>query len=290
MGVFRLLVCLQADASLFHLGKVPMLKPHWFSMKKTMHALCQDVMQRDLVPDGVSCILSLGHGDTPGVPWSASLEEVTWEGQDHVDSVKGDRAKIVRVLRLLLATALERTSAGTVKLGVTFWPGTGGKKPSFSFSVSDTGRQVDKAWIHERFHSYFLQKAATGSVASNRDLQIEGDTSGCDLGLFVGYHLVQTLGGCLDCFHHEDGNGQTFAFTIPLDGGIRLLTAPSPTRIYRVSIVYLSHIRARVTITYQTYLMRPRLHLRPLTLFSSTLTPRGVPVVNARGANRHTRY
>jgi len=180
-----------ADASLFHLGKVPVQKPQVFSLKSTLHELCRELMDRRLVPRGVTSILALGHGDAAGVPWSTSLEQVNWGGQEHVDNVRGDRTKIVRVLRLLLAMALERTSAGTVKLAVTCWPGTESRKPHFSFSVSDTGRQVDKAWINERFHSYSLHRTAgpTGSIAC--DLNIEGDTSGCDLGLFVGYHLVQ---------------------------------------------------------------------------------------------------
>jgi signal transduction histidine kinase len=200
------------------------LRSHWFSIKQMVHELCQEVVCRGLVPRGVSCSLHLGHGDSGRVPWSANLEQVSWAQGDHVDNVLGDKSKIMRVLRMLLVTALERTSSGSIKLGVSFWPGKDVKKPTFSFSVSDTGTKLDRAWVNERFHSYFIHRTSvSGSAASTADLHLTDDSSGggCDLGLFVGYHLVQTLGGCLDCVHHEDACGSTFSFTIPLVGGTK---------------------------------------------------------------------
>ena len=206
------------------LGKVPVLRPHWFSIKQMVHEVCQEMVCRGLVPSGVSCSLHLGHGDSGRVPWSAQQQQVTWGQEDHVDNVLGDRSKIMRVIRLLPVTALERTSSGSIKLGVSFWPGKDVKKPTFSFSVSDSGTKLDLAWVNERFHSYFLHRtSASASASSSADLHLTSDSSGggCDLGLFVGYHLVQTLGGCLDCIHNEDAQGSTFSFTIPLVGGTK---------------------------------------------------------------------
>jgi len=213
-----------ADASLFHLGRVPLLRPQSFSVKNAVLDICNEMVSEKLIPEGVSCSITLGHGGEKSWPWSATALELEWT-QAHVnDLVTGDRGRITRVLRLLTSTALQRTKNGHVKLQVTFWPGQAGKKAAFAFSVSDNGPALDTVWVNERFHSYF-HKASTNIEESRdlADLQLseEQDTGegGCDLGLFVSFNLVQTLGGCLECFSEKGKRGTTFTFTIPLAGG-----------------------------------------------------------------------
>jgi len=70
-----------------------------------------------------------------------------------------------------------------------------------------------------------LTQASTNIEESHdiADLRLAEDKDtgegGCDLGLFVSFNLVQTLGGCLECFSDPGGVGTTFTFTIPLAGG-----------------------------------------------------------------------
>jgi len=144
-----------ADASLFHLGRVPLLRPQSFSVKNAVLDICNEMVSEKLIPEGVSCSITLGHGGEKSWPWSATALELEWT-QAHVnDLVTGDRGRITRVLRLLTSTALQRTKNGHVKLQVTFWPGQAGKKAAFAFSVSDNGPALDTVWVNERFHSYF---------------------------------------------------------------------------------------------------------------------------------------
>ena len=56
-----------------------------------------------------------GHGDyAVAHPWHA--KEVAWNQDNVQDLVNGDRARVLRVLRLLCETALQRTAAGFVKV------------------------------------------------------------------------------------------------------------------------------------------------------------------------------
>ncbi len=58
-----------------------------------------------------------GHGDySVAHPWHA--KEVAWNQDNVQDLVNGDRARVLRVLRLLCETALQRTAAGFVKVCV----------------------------------------------------------------------------------------------------------------------------------------------------------------------------
>jgi hypothetical protein len=206
---------------LFHLGKVPILRPQTFSLKNAVLDICHEMLHEEKIPENVDCRLSLGHGDDVTFPWSSQLQDIQWNQDGVVDMVTGDRSRITRVLRLLVETSLLRTKAGSVKLGVTYWPGMQAKKANFAFTVSDTGPALNVAWVQERFHSYFTTSESEKAAPATEDLRLgenSGGEGGCDLGLFVSFNLVQTLGGCLECFSHDDEKGCTFTFTIPLDG------------------------------------------------------------------------
>ncbi len=93
-------------------------------------------MSEDKLRAGVACSLSFGtqfpcftgtkvrilthkalpgHGDySVAHPWHA--KEVAWNQDNVQDLVNGDRARVLRVLRLLCETALQRTVAGFVKV------------------------------------------------------------------------------------------------------------------------------------------------------------------------------
>jgi len=215
-----------ADASLFHLGRVPILRSRPFGIKSEVTRLCNDLVVK-MESGGINGTVVFGHGWEAGSPWSAlegSQDETVWSQSNLPKRVMGDCSRIVRVIRHLSEYALHRTpEGGTVKIQVTYWPAVSAEvQDRYTFSVSDTGAGLDAASVHDRFQSYFNIKPladynpTTNGYNSKSDLVIEENAGegGCDLGLFVIFNLVQTLGGCLECISTESGS--TFSFTIPL--------------------------------------------------------------------------
>ena len=240
-----------ADASLFHLGKVPVLRPHIWRVSEGILEVCNEVVRDCLVPTGVTCMLSLGHGDSQAVPFSASSQSLQW---DHAaafdDRVKLDKARVLRVVRMLAVSALERTGDGggvrdgsAVRIRATFWPETQMRKAVYTISVSDTGASLDPIWVQNRFRNYFhvtppdealvcTGTSADAGVGSSSSLRLEEPgkwTGGCDLGLYVAFNLAETLGGSLECSSNDNNPGTTFTLTIPArtvnDGASALQTS-----------------------------------------------------------------
>jgi signal transduction histidine kinase len=86
--------------------------------------------------------------------------------------------------------------------------------PKMAFSVSDTGRHLDLAWVNSRFQSYFRTEGE--GIEGETDLCLpKSGQDGLDLGLYVSYHVVQALGGTLECTPHEPDAGTTFTFYLP---------------------------------------------------------------------------
>ena len=142
-----------------------------------------------------------------------SPQGLGWSQLSDVDRIVSDKTRVLRVLRFLLVAALERTSSGSVKLSATYWPKKEAEGiPKMAFSVSDTGRQLDLAWVNARFQSYFR----TEGEETETDLSLAySGQDGLDLGLYVAYHIVQALGGTLECTPHELDTGTTFTFHLP---------------------------------------------------------------------------
>jgi len=138
-----------------------------------------------------------------------------WSQQSDVDSIVSDRSRFLRVVRFLLTAALERTTSGSVKLSATYWPRKEKEGiPKISFSISDTGRHLDLAWVNARFQSYFRTEWEGPEGKTDLSLATSGQ-DGLDLGLYVSYHVVQALGGTLECTPHELDTGTTFTFHLP---------------------------------------------------------------------------
>lgn len=114
--------------------------------------------------------------------------------------VSGDEVRIRQVLTNLLSNAIKFTPNGSVSLTLS-------RKPSgaFRFSVQDTGvgfGAEEKARIFERFQQ------ADGTITRR--------FGGTGLGLSISRHLVELMGGVLEC-ESAVGIGSTFWFELELD-------------------------------------------------------------------------
>ena len=114
--------------------------------------------------------------------------------------VSGDEVRIRQVVTNLLSNAIKFTPNGTVTLALSR-TSTG----AFRFSVQDTGvgfSAGDKARIFERFQQ------ADGTITRR--------FGGTGLGLSISRHLVELMGGVLEC-ESAVGTGSTFWFELELE-------------------------------------------------------------------------
>jgi PAS domain S-box-containing protein len=66
-----------ADATLYHMGKVPLLNnTQPFSVKRALQMVCGDMLAEGRVALGVSCTVALGIGHSNEIPWSAASSQV----------------------------------------------------------------------------------------------------------------------------------------------------------------------------------------------------------------------
>jgi signal transduction histidine kinase len=140
-----------------------------------------------------------------------------WSQLSDVDTIVSDRSRVLRVLRFLLQAALERATIGngSVKMSATYWPRKEAHGiPKMAFSVSDTGRHLDLAWVNGCFQSYFRTEGEGDEGRTDLSLSGSGQ-DGLELGLYVSYHVVQALGGTLECTPHTLDTGTTFTFDLP---------------------------------------------------------------------------
>ena len=113
--------------------------------------------------------------------------------------VAGDEVRVRQVVTNLVSNAIKFTPQGTVTLNLSR-PSTG----AYRFSVQDTGvgfGPLEKARIFERFQQ------ADGTITRR--------FGGTGLGLSISKHLVEIMGGALDC-DSEVGVGSTFWFELGL--------------------------------------------------------------------------
>ncbi|RYE64797.1 MAG: response regulator [Oxalobacteraceae bacterium] len=120
--------------------------------------------------------------------------------EDAADSVvTGDEVRVRQVLTNLLSNAIKFTPHGSVTVTIARTQ-TG----SFRFSVQDTGvgfGAPEKARIFERFQQ------ADGTITRR--------FGGTGLGLSISKHLIELMGGVLDC-ESEVGVGSNFWFELEL--------------------------------------------------------------------------
>ena len=120
------------------------------------------------------------------------------------DDLKGDAARISRILINLIGNAVKYTQRGTISVAVHMEESD---RDSHSImlvmAVKDTGigiKEEDQARLFKDFERFDL--------AHNRSIE------GTGLGLAITYHLVQMMGGSIRC-NSVYGEGTTFVVCIP---------------------------------------------------------------------------
>jgi two-component system, sensor histidine kinase len=122
--------------------------------------------------------------------------------------VEGDVVRLRQVLSNLISNALKFTTEGSVSIAVD-----AAGPDRVRFTVTDTGCGFD-ADLKDRIFTRFQQ--ADGSITRR--------FGGTGLGLAISRHLVELMGGTMDC-DGVPGEGARFWFELPLPAG----AAPIPT-------------------------------------------------------------
>jgi len=109
-----------------------------------------------------------------------------------------DKEKLKKVCSNLLNNAIKYTDSGEISVACF------ADESSLRFSVSDTGKGIDKRYHHEIFNRFSQTAAEYGEVAE-----------GNGLGLAISKGIIDLLGGKI-WVESEIGKGATFYFTLPL--------------------------------------------------------------------------
>jgi CheY-like chemotaxis protein len=199
-----------ADLGRFDQGKVMHTHPEVFSLEKLGKRVLQEV------PDAsanVEVVLELG----PRTEGSFSMT-------DGPELAMTDPAVLRRVLKLLLANAVDNTERGEVTLKIGY-----NRQKRLTFVVEDTGTGLlmapgaadgDLPTIFNQYHQELLpddivdldealglRERIEKQIASHKKI-------GLGNGLSLSYHLVQALGGELRC-SSTMGEGTRFWFSLP---------------------------------------------------------------------------
>lgn len=127
--------------------------------------------------------------------------------------VIGDEVRITQILTNLISNAVKFTSHGLVSISLTKT-----SEGRFRFSVQDTGvgfGEDEKARIFDRFQQ------ADGTITRR--------FGGTGLGLSISRHLVEMMGGILDC-DSRPGEGSVFWFELDLPEDEAAVSANEPAR------------------------------------------------------------
>jgi signal transduction histidine kinase len=120
-----------------------------------------------------------------------------------IGKINGDRRRVEQILLNLLSNAIKFSEHGRIKIKCTF------EDHNVSISVSDTGIGIKKENIEELFKPF--RQIDTGLAR-----QYEGT----GLGLSICKKLIEMMGGSIRV-ESIWGEGSTFSFTLPFDGGIK---------------------------------------------------------------------
>jgi signal transduction histidine kinase/CheY-like chemotaxis protein len=127
--------------------------------------------------------------------------------------VTGDEVRITQILTNLISNAVKFTSHGLVSISLTKTP-----EGRFRFCVEDTGLgfgEDEKSRIFDRFQQ------ADGTITRR--------FGGSGLGLSISRHLVDMMGGTLDC-ESTPGAGSLFWFELDLPADEAAALAEEPAR------------------------------------------------------------
>jgi signal transduction histidine kinase len=115
--------------------------------------------------------------------------------------VEADRARLIQVISNLLDNALKFTKIGGSIYVTAEKKNTenGNKKQEIVVSIKDTGKGIDSE-IMPRLFTKFATKSETGT----------------GLGLFICKSIIEVHGGRIWAENNTDGNGATFAFSLPI--------------------------------------------------------------------------
>lgn len=119
------------------------------------------------------------------------------------NDLKGDSARICRILINLIGNAVKYTKKGSIRVTVHMEDhGADPHKVELVMAVRDTGIGI-KEEDQERLFKYFERL----DLSNNRSIE------GTGLGLAITYHLVEMMGGSITC-HSKYGHGTTFVVKI----------------------------------------------------------------------------
>jgi signal transduction histidine kinase len=109
--------------------------------------------------------------------------------------IKADRIRIAQVLMNLLDNSINSTQEGIISVTTTIDPDAN----SITVSVKDTGSGVNPDIIPRLFTKF-----------------VTASEKGTGLGLYISKKIIEAHGGKIWAENNKDGEGATFAFTLPL--------------------------------------------------------------------------
>jgi len=109
--------------------------------------------------------------------------------------IKADRTRIAQVLMNLLENSLNNSQEGLISVTSTVDPDAN----SITVSVNDTGSGINPDIIPRLFSKF-----------------VTASEKGTGLGLYISKKIIEAHGGKIWAENNKDGEGATFAFTLPL--------------------------------------------------------------------------
>ena len=138
-------------------------------------------------------------------PPAEKLVDLIWHADATVQPVSIDRAKLERILMILIDNAIKFTTQGSIAISANFVSESGGVK----FTVADTGIGIPTEF-HDSIFEIFHQVDNSGTR----------EYGGLGLGLFIAKQLAVRLGAELRV-QSKVGQGSTFTLTVPLDNNLQ---------------------------------------------------------------------
>ena len=109
--------------------------------------------------------------------------------------IKADKTRIAQVLMNLLENSLNYSQEGIISVTTTTDP----RANSITVSVKDTGSGINPDIISRLFSKF-----------------VTASEKGTGLGLYISKKIIESHGGKIWAENNKDGEGATFAFTLPL--------------------------------------------------------------------------